>query len=93
MLAVPLAQELVLSVPPESETEPPVVEIEEVAKMEIPPPREVAASVSDQSVTAPPLVVMLLLTAMSVAARIVSALPAPVTLWLPFTVTLPAVDS
>ncbi len=92
MLAVPLAQELVLSVPPESETEPPVVEIEEVAKMEIPPPREVAASVSDQSVTAPPLVVMLLLTAMSVAARIVSALPAPVTLWLPFTVTLPAVE-
>ena len=89
---MPFAQEVVLSVPPESDTAPPLVAIAEVALTQIPPPRDVAASVSDQRVTAPPLVVKLLLVMMSVAARMVIALPAPVTVWLPFTVTLPAVE-
>ena len=76
---VPFDQEVVLSVPPESETAPPLVDIAEVAKVRMPPPRDVAASVSDQRVTAPPFVVMLLLTMMSVAAFTVKALPEPVT--------------
>lgn len=80
-------------VPPESETAPPLVEIVEVEATLIPPPREVAASVSDQRVTAPPLVVMLLLTAMSVAALTVKAFPEPLTVWLALRVTEPAVDS
>jgi hypothetical protein len=89
---VPFAQEVVLSVPPESDTAPPLVAMAVVAFTLMPPPREVAASVSDQRVTDPPLVVKLLLVMMSVAARMVSALPAPVTVWFPLTVTLPAVE-
>ena len=93
MADVPFAHEVVLSVPPESETAPPLVAIAEVALTQIPPPRDVAASVSDQRVTAPPLVVTLLLTMMSVAALTVNAFPDPVTAWLGPRVTEPAVDS
>ena len=93
MFAEPLAHEVVLSVPPESETAPPLVEMVEVVAVLIPPPRLVAASVSDQRVTAPPAVVMLLLAKMSVAALTVKPLPEPVIVWLAFRVTEPPVEA
>ena len=81
-----------MSVPPESETAPPEVEIVDAAAVTMPPPREVVASVSDHRVTAPPAVVMLLFARMSTA-DLTSKLPEPVMVWFAFKVTEPAVDS
>lgn len=75
VLAVPLAQEVVLSAPPDSDIAPPLELIVVPTAVVIPPPREVAPSESDQSVIAPAFVVRFALEMMSVAALITKGLP------------------
>ena len=59
MFDVPLAHEVVLSVPPDSDIAPPVELMVVPVPVLIPPPRLVAASVSDHNVIAPDFVVRL----------------------------------